>query len=218
MGHRVVCISRTLASGGELIGQSVAQRLGFRYVDEEIVTKAAEKAGVDPAVVAAAEHKQPFLQRLLDALATAPMMVDPLATATGLPVSLFFQGGPVPARPIADDLRSLIRATIIEVAAAGKVVIVAHAASMALAGHDDVLRVLVSASPETRARRIAAFKGLTPRDAATVVSDSDQERRDYFQRFYSIKAELPTHYDLMVNTDLLTPEQAVAAILAAAQS
>lgn len=218
MAHRVVCISRTLAAGGELIGQSVAQRLGFRYVDEEIVSKAAEKAGVDPAVVAAAEHKLPLLQRLLDALATSPMMVDPLASASGLPVSMYFPGGAIPTRPFADDLRSLIRATIVEVAATGNVVIVAHAASMALAGHDDVMRVLITASADTRARRVAAFKGLAARDAAAVIQSSDQERRDYFQRFYNVKAELPTHYDLLVNTDLLTPEQSVSAIVSATQS
>jgi cytidylate kinase len=218
MAHRVVCISRTLAAGGELIGQSVAQRLGFRYVDEEIVSKAAEKAGVDPAVVAAAEHKQPLLKRLLDALASSPMMVDPLASASGLPVSMYFPGGVVPTRPFADDLRSLVRATIVEVAAAGDVVIVAHAASMALAGRDDVLRVLISASADTRARRVAAFQGLAARDANAVIQSSDQERRDYFQRFYDIKAELPTHYDLVVNTDLLTPEQSVSAIVSATQS
>ncbi|MBI3783573.1 MAG: cytidylate kinase family protein [Deltaproteobacteria bacterium] len=31
MSFRVVCISRTLAAGGEDIGHQVAQRLGFRY-------------------------------------------------------------------------------------------------------------------------------------------------------------------------------------------
>jgi hypothetical protein len=41
---------RDLAAGaeGERIGSLVAERLGFRYVDEEIITRAAEKQGVDP--------------------------------------------------------------------------------------------------------------------------------------------------------------------------
>ncbi len=41
MDVRVVCISRTMAAGGETVGELVAQRLGFRYVDEQIITLAA---------------------------------------------------------------------------------------------------------------------------------------------------------------------------------
>ena len=40
MSIRVVCISRSAAAGGEIVGRAVSQRLGFRYVDEEIVKKA----------------------------------------------------------------------------------------------------------------------------------------------------------------------------------
>ena len=38
MHVRVVCISRAMGAGGETIGQLVAQHLGFRYVDEHIIT------------------------------------------------------------------------------------------------------------------------------------------------------------------------------------
>ena len=46
-GTRVVAISRAAGAEGERIGALVAERLGFRYVDEEIITLAAEKQGVD---------------------------------------------------------------------------------------------------------------------------------------------------------------------------
>jgi hypothetical protein len=41
-----VCISRTAGARGEEVGRLVADALGFRYVDEEIVLAAAEKEGV----------------------------------------------------------------------------------------------------------------------------------------------------------------------------
>src|SRR5262245_5238607 len=63
---RVVCISRTIGAEGERIGHATAERLGFRYVDEQIITQAARQAQVDPALVAATEHRQPLLQRLLE--------------------------------------------------------------------------------------------------------------------------------------------------------
>jgi cytidylate kinase len=67
-----------------------------------------------------------------------------------------------------------------------------------------------------RAERLTGL--LLGRDAETAVRESDDERREYLRRFYDVPEELPTHYDLVVNTDLLTPPRAVAIIVAAAKS
>jgi cytidylate kinase len=48
------------------------------------------------------------------------------------------------------------------------------------------------------------------------VRDSDRGRRDYLKRFYDVDEELPTHYDLVVNTDVLTAEQAAEVVARAA--
>ena len=212
MSREVVCISRTLGAKGETIGRTVAARLGFRYVDEEIVIRAAELAELDPTVVAAAEHRQPWLERLLAKLAQATELAGPPALATE-------NLGPASMgrRTMPADMRAFIRAAIQEVATAGRAVIVAHAASLALAFVEDVLRVLVTASPETRARRVAAVENRPQAEAAGIVSASDRERREYFRRFHDVKEELPTHYDLVINTDVLTPEQAVDLVVCAAQ-
>lgn len=216
MGFWVVCISRTAAAGGEIIGQTVAQRLGFRYIDEQIITKAAQLAQVEPALVAAAERPRPVLQRLLDKLAAASELVGPVSLATGLPLDMLATGQ-TGYRATPDDLGVLIRAAIHEIASVGRVVIVAHAASMALTGAAGVLRVLVTASPDTRAQRLAALQGLGAEAASAGIVASDRARRDYFQRFYKIKDELPTHYDLTINTDVLTSEEGVDLIVAAAR-
>ena len=44
MAATVVCISRTDGANGEAVGIAVASELGYRYVDQEIVVRAAEKA------------------------------------------------------------------------------------------------------------------------------------------------------------------------------
>jgi cytidylate kinase len=217
MGFRVVCISRATAAGGEDVGQVVAQRLGFRYVDEQIIRRAAQQAQVDPALVAKAEQRQPLLQRLLEKMPRGAEVAGIVTVATGVPVSAFV---PSPAGPRADaaDLRAMIQAAIHEVAGAGQAVIVAHAASMALASTEGVLRVLVTASAETRVRRVAEFERIIREEAERRIATSDRERREYFQRFYKLPEELATHYDLVVNTDVLTTAQAVAVVLAAAQA
>jgi cytidylate kinase len=219
MGTRVVCISRTVAAGGETVGRAVAESLGFRYVDEEVITLASEKAQVDPAEIAQAEHRQSLLTRLLDAIA-APALATAVPPVFSEPVILDFSAPPVPAPAAARErYRDLIREAIAEIAAQGSAVIVAHAASLALAGRPDVLRVLVTASPAKRGERLWLTGGLlNERDAATAVEASDRERRDYLLRFHQVREELPIHYDLVVNTDVLTPAQAISAIVAAAKA
>ena len=65
---RVVCISRSLGAGGEAVGRGVAERIGFGYVDEEIVQRAAEKMDVRVDVVADAEQRTKLAGRLLQEL------------------------------------------------------------------------------------------------------------------------------------------------------
>lgn len=215
MAFRVVCISRTTAAGGEDVGQAVAKGLGFRYVDEQIIERAAQHAQVNPAVVAKAEHRQPLLQRLLESIPTGADVAGFVTLSTGVPLDALTQSTLPRVDPA--DLRALIQAAIHEVAKAGRAVIVAHAASMALARSDDVLRVLVTASTATRVARMAELERIISEEAERRVAASDRERKEYFKRFYSLSQELPTHYDLVINTDALTADEAADIIVAAAR-
>jgi cytidylate kinase len=217
MDVRVVCISRTMAADGEGVGELVAGRLEFRYVDEQIVALAARSAQFDPALVAAAEHRQPLLKRLLEKLPSARGVAGVVTFATGVPVDAF-AGAACGSRAAPEEMRALIRAAIHEVARAGRAVIVAHAASMALARVEGVLRVLVTAPAEVRVQRLVAAQGLSAAEAEAAIAASDLARRDYFSRFYAVKEELPTHYDLVLNTETLTTEQAAAAVVAVAHT
>ena len=192
MAATVVCISRTMGALGEDVGRLVADKLGFDYVDEDIVSRAAERGEVTAEDVADAERRQSLLRRVLTELGTGSG-VETYGLAS------------VPGGNLPDDIRSLIREAIEEAAGRGKVVIVAHAASFALAGREGSLRVLVTASPETRAGR---YEGS--------IKDSDTARADYLRRFYGVEHELPTHYDLVINTDVVTIERAADLVALAA--
>jgi len=202
VARAAICISHATGAGGEAVGRAVASRLGYRYVDDEVIERAAEWADLDPDLVADVERRKPLVARMLAVLGqqSVPSLV----------------AVPEPARtlPVEADLRFLIVDVLRAAAAEGSVVLVAHAASFALAG-EDVLRVLVTASSETRAARLAAG-GLDRRAAEKEIAGSDAARADYLSRFYGVKRELPTHFDLVVNTDVLTPEQAADVVVAAA--
>jgi uncharacterized protein len=203
----VVCISHAAGAGGEEVGRLVADQLGYLYVDEEIVARAAAKGGLDAADVADEERRKSFAARALNALAHGGGEAWALGTT-----------GPITAwdELDSDDIRSLIRETIEQTAARGKAVIVAHAASHAIRPDAAVLRVLVTASPKTRTARLAEEEGIEEADAAKALKDSDAGRADYLKRFYDIRDESPTHYDLVLNTDALSIEQAAELVSRAA--
>lgn len=206
MSVRVVCISRTLGAGGEGIGRTVAERLGFRYVDEEVIAAAAEKARVDPTLIADVEHRQSMLTRLMESLSVVPRARSSSAAHPA--------GAAAPPSSERAARRAVIREAIAEIAAEGRAVIVAHAASLMLAGSPDTLRVLVTASPTKRGERLDLPAGPDiARRAAEAIDASDRERRDYLREFYGVREELPTHYDLVINTDALSADQATAIIL-----
>jgi cytidylate kinase len=179
----VICLSHADGAGGREIGELLAQRLGFRYVDDGIIVAAAGAGELYPEAVAVAESRD----------AGRKLEVD------------FHRFEPT------ERIRELIRDAVRAAADEGNVVIVAHAASYALEGRGDVLRVLVTAPTETRVERLSADGR-----AAKTLEESDKAREQYLKRFYGVSRELPTHYDLVVNTERLTPERAVDAVVAAA--
>jgi cytidylate kinase len=205
--RRVVCISHATGARGAEVGRVVAERLGFLYVDEDIVAKAAVGAGLEPSDVADEERRKSLAARILNAI----------AESGGEAIAI---GATIPARTTDEqsgaEIRRVIRETIEQTAARGDVVIVAHAASYALEGKENVLRVLVTASPATRTQRIGDEQGIDGAQAKRAVAAADAGRRDYLKRFYKIDQELPTHYDLVANTDVLSVEDAAEIIANAA--
>ena len=175
----------------------VADSLGYRLVDEEILQQAAESSGVSVEELVDAERRTKVIDGLLRNLAIAGGAAAVMTPGGGAAVDL----GVVTD---SKSLRALIQKSIHETAEQGDVVIVSHAASYALAGNDDVLRVLVTASPETRAARAAQTAALDDKKAAKVVADSDAARAAYLKRFYGVGDELSTHYDLALNSDSLS--------------
>lgn len=204
---QVITLATSTGTPTEEIGRKVATALGFRYVNNEIIAWAADKAQVPTEVVDEVEHSTPLVRRILTAMATA-----------GGPEIMEWSAAANPVLNPDSGYRYLIQDVIHETATVGKVVIVAHAASIFLAGMPGLLRVFVTASPETRAKRLAANEQITDQEARRKIEHSDRERRAYLKRFYALNQELPTHYDLVINTDELSPDAAVEAITSTAKA
>jgi cytidylate kinase len=204
---QVVTIAMMTGASAEQVGRLAAEQLGYQFVNNEILDRAAEHAGVSRQEVAEVEHSPSLISRIMSAIG-------------GSVVPPEYAGPPLTQDEIdpSPSYRRLIQDVIREVAARKNVVILAHGASILLAGKPGVLRVLVTASPATRAGRVAAETGNSERQATREIQHSDRERKSFFKRFHNLEEELPTHYDLVVNTDVLSSEASARIIAHAATS
>ena len=207
--RQVICIARMLGAGGPEVGLRVAEELGYSYVDEDIVHRAAASGGVSVEELDDVARRKSFIERALQGLATSAGLDAYMLglAAVALPPS-------VPPNP--RTLRALIRRSILESADRGNVVIVSHAASYALADRDNVLRVLVTASPATRRARAAASAALCDRRASKAVAEDDAGRAAYLRDFYNVVDEDSTHYYLTLNSDTLSIELMAQLVIGAA--
>lgn len=205
MTRSVICVSHQSGAGGRELAAAVAETLRYRYVDEQVVAKAADDEGVTVEELVDVERRKSFFSRL---------MIDFGQSGASMYGASMIPSNVVLRTP--DNLRSAIRNAVEDLAGQGRVVIVSHAASHALDG-DHVLRVLVVAPERVRRDRIGATHGLDEKSAAKRMADDDAGRRDYLKRFYQIDRESPDQYDLVVNTGACEPAALASVVLAAAE-
>ena len=60
---------------------------------------------------------------------------------------------------------------------------------------------------------MAQERSVDERRATAAIQAEDRARADYFKRFFGIDQELPTHYDLVINTDNLRMEEAAELVV-----
>src|SRR5215813_6828736 len=105
MSCKLICISSDDGADAFEAASEVAEKLGWSLVDEDIVSRAADEAGVGREAIADVERRKSLMERLLDNLSTSGAS---MAYVPSLAESL--QGG-----PRSDVLRGMIRSVIEEV-------------------------------------------------------------------------------------------------------
>jgi CMP/dCMP kinase len=199
-----ITVAWTDGAEAETIARQVAAGLSFRFLNDEIIERAAQLAGADAATISSVEQREPLAARILRSLSS--LQLAELGSYND------FVADQTPA------YREVIKDVVRAAAAEGNAVIGLHGASVTLAGTPGLLRVFVTAPPETRVARVANEKGITAKEARATIEKTDADRRDYFRKFFGIEEERPTQYDLVVNTVALSVQAAVRTILVAAEA
>jgi cytidylate kinase len=202
----IITVSRQMGAGGSEVARRVADALGFRVVDNELIDRVAERAGLPPEEVADREERAPgFVERLVRALSrSAPeLLSEP------------------PDRLPEPEEKSLVQVTekvVAEVAAEGRVVLVGRAAPAVLAGSHEALHVKIVAPLAFRIARTAEHDGVDTREAERRVKESDANRARYLAHHYQRDWSDPTNYHMVLNTDPLGLDGAVQIIVARANA
>ncbi len=238
--NSVITLSRQLGSQGSYVAAAVAKKLNVRYLDREILHRAAEIAGYpDEAMVRQLEQKERvpgFLSRMMEALNTMPM-VPTIASATlregyaydeqmaMLMVHQQLSREEALDRVMEQELRAeageayseLVRQVIREYAEAGDVLIVGRGGCVVLREHPHVLHVRVQAPAEVRIHNLMQRLGLERQEAERRIHHSDRERAKYMKHFYNVAWNDPDLYHLIVNTGKMTVQDVTELIVSAAQ-
>lgn len=197
---RVITISREYGSGGAAIGQKLANRLGWKLLDRELILELARRAHVQPSEVSQMdEHASSFIERLLKAFWLS---------------NTYIWSGPAPDVVDSDYLAELSAIVIREAAKLGHCVIVGRGAQCVLGGREDVFHVFVYGSRPEKLKRIQTrYPSHTECEAA--LDEFDRARADYIHRYYKCDWAHRRLYDLLVNSDIGI-DRAVTVILSAA--
>ncbi len=208
----VITISREPGSGSNDIANLVANRLGIRVVDREIIQRAAARAGVTERTIEELDETRPsFIKQMLDLM--GKYGDQGIYTEWGGPATIYV---PPPMNlPIldTDTYRLIVEEVIRSIAAEQSAVILGRAGQIILRDLPDALHVRIVADLEHRVKWVMEHQNLDRCASLKLIKDTDRRRADYLKSYYKAEWTDPQLYDLVLNTSRLGVENCADIIL-----
>ncbi len=199
----VITISRQLGSGGSFIAQQVAKRLGYAYIDRQILEQAAEELGVEEAEI---EDRHERLQTFWEKLISVFTVGTPDSIYTPSPLHIFSD----------EQLVEIERRLITELTVKGPCVVLGRGAWYLLRGRERLLNIMVHAPLGFRVERVMSiYHARSKLEAIQMIERSDQERSRYIQAFTGFDWFDARNYHLTIDTgmvDFLTAGEMIASL------
>ncbi len=193
---RIITISREFGSGGHSIGQMVADLLGYKFYDRELVNKVAQRSGFSPE----------FIEENGEYASARHSLLFSLAMANQHSVEVL---------SIQDKLYIEQTRIIEELAEEGRCVIVGRCADYVLRDRKDCLNVFIHSDMESRSRRVLEKYGKTDKAIEKRLAEKDQKRKVYCRNYTGRVWGQAQNYDICLNSGVLGLE-ACARIIAEA--
>ena len=194
MGNKIISIGREFGSGGHEIAVRVAEKLGIKVYEKNLVHLACKYGELAIKILEASDEK-----------ATNPYLFQTVHegnyhVARGLPTS--------------EVLFKLQSHEIKRIAKKESCIFVGRCADHVLKDTDaQVLSVFVSAPTENRIRRKMEQENLSHLRAKSTVRKMDLQRKEYYEHYTGKSWGNPKNYDLCINTGEVSIEQAANMII-----
>ena len=163
MKKTIITIGRSYGSGGRAIGQKIADELGIKCYNSELLIEAAKESGLCAEIFEKNDEK---------------------------PISAFlsFSAGKYDSgeMPLNHKVFLAQMQTIRKIADRESCVIVGRCADYVLKNYDNVINVFITAPFEDRVQRVIERDAIAPGRAEKKVRKVDKERASYYN-FYSTK-------------------------------
>lgn len=102
--------------------------------------------------------------------------------------------------------------TILHLAELGNIVVIGRGANIITSKLDFAFHVRLVGSPTKRVEHVRAYKHLSLQEAIEYVRDRDLGRRRYVKKYFAKDIDDPLLYHLVINTDLVSFEEAARLI------
>ncbi len=191
----IFTIGRQVGSGGRLVGELIARRLGYEFYDRKILQIAARESGIKDEFFEKSDERNSLWSRF-----TSFFMSDHLVPAENClsPQSLFkFQS---------DAIRRAARQD-------GGSVFVGRCSDYILRDMEERVDVFITGDMKSRAKRAAGYYSVSEEEAAKKIMEMEEARADFYN-FYTEKTwGAAAGYHLCVDTTDISIEQAADLII-----
>src|SRR5262245_37469878 len=197
---KCIAISRQQGSGGSYIGRAVAERLGFRYFDREMLRAVAEYLKEHEHDSKDEHRADSWFERLGNVFSVGTL-----------------ETGYVPPSPMVlyeGEIVGIENRLIREIVDDHVAIIVGRGAAQILRGRPGVVTVFVHAPEPWRVDRVEqVYKTGDRAQAQRMVRQSDQERSRFIRRVADVEWTDARGYDLAINSMTLGFDGAVDLIV-----
>ena len=203
----IVTISRELGSGGRTVGRKLAEALGIRYSDKELISKLRNKFQLSAVGIEKLKgEKKTWFSEFLQMVAPVPKEAARLEKDK--PSIQEF-------RPdvTTDDVFKAETEILKAIASQGSCVIAGRSGFFALKDEPNKVDIFFTASYAHRLDRVMTKQLLSKEEAAEVIDEVDRRRENYVKRYTGTSRYDARNYDLVINMDDLSEDEAVNLIL-----
>lgn len=186
--NTIITIGREFGSAGREIGYKIANDLGIKLYDKEMLNRAAKESGICEELFEAHDEKptNSFLYSLV---------MDTY--------SLGYSSGNYTDMPINHKVFLAQFDAIKKIADEGPCILVGRCADYALEDYPNVLSVFIHAKMETRIRRIARIYDLSDAKAKDMIVKTDKKRSSYYNYYTNKRWSDAESYDVCLDSSVL---------------